>query len=286
MKVAFLILSHKYPEQLDKLIEIMSIDEFTFFVHLDKKIKYKSFEFVSARSNVIFIKDRVEVTWGSFSMTEAIVKSYREILMHDEYDYINVITSQHLPIKSSQKLLKHLSENNGHQFINAIKYNTENPWWKRCEIRILTYSFAIWKIIGKYRIESIVNKIITKRKLPSNYIIAGGPSYFFLTSECVEYIVNEFNVKRKLINFFKYVWGPDEFIFATIIFNSKFKNNIKDCLAYVEFLGDNQGHSKVMVKTDFEKLKNSTKFFAKKFDPYVDSEIITMINKFRNGDVE
>lgn len=281
MKVAFLILTHKYPKQLDRLVEILSIKEFTFFIHLDKKIEYNNYEFIAERKDVIFIKKRVEVTWGSFSIIDAIVESYKEILAHDQYDYINVITSQHLPIKSSKEILKHLSENNGYQFINAIKYNTENPWWKRCEKRILNYSFAGWRIYGKYRIEGIVNKIIKKKKLPTDHIIAGGPSYFFFTSECVEYIVNEFKIKRKLINFFKYTWGADEFIFATLIFNSKFKDNIKDCLAYVDY-EDNQGHSKIIQKKDFEKLKHSSKFFAKKFDPHVDNEIIKMIDGLRN----
>lgn len=282
MKVAFLILSHKYPEQLDRLIEILSIKEFTFFVHLDRKIKIKDFEFIAKRTNVVFIQNRVEVTWGSFSMTDAIVESYKEIIEHDEYDYINVITAQHLPIKSTQEILNHLCENNGSQFINAINYNIENQWWKRCEKRILKYSFISWKIPGKFRLETIVNKIINKRKLPANYIIAGGPSYFFLTSECVKYIINEFKINKKLLKFFKYVWGPDEFVFATLIYNSKFREKIKDCIAYVEFQEENDGHSKIMQKGDYIKLKLSGKFFAKKFDPYVDDEIITMIDNLRN----
>jgi hypothetical protein len=286
MKVAFLILTYKYPEQLDKLIEIMSIDEFKFFVHLDKKIDYKYFDFISARSNVIFIKNRVEVTWGSSSMNNAIVESYKEILKHDEYDYINVITSHHLPLKPSKEILKHLSENKGYQFLNAIPYNIENSWWKRCEKRILKYSFVGLKFKGKYRIETLINNIVKKRRLPAEYVIAGSPSSYFFTSECVKFIVNEFNTNKKLINFFKYVWGPDEFIFATLIYNSKFKTKIKDCLVYIEFKEENDGHSKIMQTNDYNKLKMSGKFFAKKFDPYVDSQIITLINKLRNGDVE
>lgn len=286
MKVAFLILTYKYPEQLDKLIEIMSIDEFTFFVHLDKKIEYKSFEFISERSNVIFIKNRVEVTWGSSSMNNAIVESYKEILEHDEYDYINVITSHHLPLKPSGDILKHLSDNKGSQFLNAVPYDIENSWWKRCEKRILKYSFVGLKFRGKHRIEYLINSIIHKRTLPSDYIIAGSPSSYFLTSECVKYILNEFNINKKLIRFFKYVWGPDEFIFATLLYNSKFKEKISDCLAYIEFKEENDGHSKIMHTSDYDKLKKSGKLFAKKFDPYVDSQIITMINKLRNGDVE
>ena len=123
MKVAHLILAYKDPEQLDNLIEIMGIDEFTFFVHLDKKIDYKDFEFISARRNVIFIKNRVEITWGSFSMNHAIIESFKEILIHAEFDNISVISSQHLPIKSPDEILKYLSANKGFQFFKSITYD-------------------------------------------------------------------------------------------------------------------------------------------------------------------
>jgi hypothetical protein len=190
MKVAHLILAYKDPEQLDNLIEIMGIDDFTFFVHLDKKIDYKNFSFISARRNVVFIKNRVEITWGSFSMNHAIIESFKEILIHDEFDNISVISSQHLPIKSPDEILKYLTANKGFQFFKSIPYDIGNKWWQLCERRILKYSLIEWKIPGKYKIEKIINLILPNRKLPKNYKIVASPSCFFFTSECVKYIVN------------------------------------------------------------------------------------------------
>jgi len=283
MKVAHLILAYKDPEQLDKLIEIMSIDEFTFFVHLDKKIDYKNFEFISARSNVIFIKNRVEITWGSFSMNHAIIESFKEIMIHDKFDNISVISSQHLPIKTPQEILNYLLNNKDFQFFKCIPYDKLDPWWKLCERRILKYSLIEWKVPGKYTIEKLINNILPNRNLPKNYTIVGSPSCFCFTSECVNYVVNEFQKNKKLKKFFKYVWGSDEFIFATIIYNSKFKEKINECIVYVEFPDAKDGHSKVMQKDDFEKIIKSGKLFARKFDPNVDNEIIEMINNLRNG---
>lgn len=285
MKVAHLILSYKNPEQLNKLIEIMSIDEFTFFIHLDKKIDYNKFEFISKRNNVFFIKNRVEITWGSLSMSNAIIESFKEIINHDKFDNISVITSQHLPIKTPNEILKYLSENKDFQFFRCIPYNPENEWWKICEKRILKYSLIEWKIPGKYKIENIINKILPNRKTPNNYTIVGSPSCYCFTSDCVKYIVKEYKINSELIKYFKYVWGSDEFIFSTIIYNSKFRDKINDCLVYVEFPDKKDGHSKVLQKSDYVKIKNSGKFFARKFDPTIDNEIIDMINNSRNGTI-
>ena len=281
MKVAHLILAYKDPEQLDRLIDIMSIDCFTFFVHLDKKINYKNFEFISARSNVIFIKNRIKITWGSFSINNAIIESLKEIIAIDNFDTISILSSQHLPIKPTLKILNYLEENREYQFFKCIPYDIENEWWKRCERRISSYSLIEWKIPGKFRIEKIINNILPKRKPPTNYTIVGSPSCYFLTSECVNYILEEFERNTTLVKFFKHVWGPDEFIFATIIYNSKFKEKIKDCLVYVEFPDEKDGHSKIMQKADYQNIKNSGKFFARKFDPKIDNEIIEMIDQLR-----
>ena len=279
MKVAHLILAYKDPEQLDKLIEIMSIDEFTFFVHLDKKIDYKKFEFISARSNVIFIKNRVEITWGSFSMNHAIIESFKEIMIHDKFDNISVISSQHLPIKTPQEILNYLSDNKDFQFFKSIPYSTVDTWWKLCEKRILKYSLIEWNIPGKYTIEKIINKILPNRKLPKNHIIVGSPGCFCLTSECVKFVVNEFEINKDLIKFFKYVWGADEFLFSTIVYNSPFKQKTKENLTYVDWEIQNKGHPKTLMIDDFEKIMASDKLFARKFDINIDQSII---NKIKN----
>ena len=282
MKVAHLILAYKNPDQLDKLIDIMSIDEFTFFIHLDKKIDFTDFEYISKRKNVFFIKKRVKITWGSLSMSNAIIESFKEIINHDNFDNISVITSQHLPIKSPKEILNYLIENKDYQFFRCIPYNPENDWWKICETRILKYSLIEWKIPGKYKIEKIINTILPNRKTPTNYTIVGSPSCYCFTADCVKYIIKEYNENSHLKKYFKYVWGSDEFIFSTIIYNSKFKDKINDCLVYVEFPDKKDGHSKVLRKSDYDKIKNSGKYFARKFDPTIDNEIIDMINKSRN----
>lgn len=282
MKVAHLILAYKNPEQLDKLIDIMSIDEFTFFIHLDRKIDCKDFEFISKRNNVFFIKNRVEITWGSLSMTNAMIESLKEIIDHDKFDNISIITSQHLPIKTPNEIVEYLEDNKDYQFFKCIPYNPENEWWKICEKRILKYSLIEWKIPGKYKIERIINTLLPNRKMPNNYSIAGSPSCYCFTSDCAKYIVKEYKNNTAFIKYFKYVWGSDEFIFSTIIYNSKFKENIKDCLVYVEFPDKKDGHSKVLQRSDYDKIKKSGKFFARKFDPIIDNVIIEMINNSRN----
>ena len=80
-----------------------------------------------------------------------------------------------------------------------------------------------------------------------------------------------------LKNFTNMPLQPGEMFFQTILLNSQFKNKIvNDNKRYVEFIGS---HPRVLTIKDFDTLKHGSYFFARKFDPKVDSQIIDAIDK-------
>src|SRR5215475_10708677 len=87
MKMAHLIMAYKYPHMIERMVRAMSHPGFFFFIHLDKKIDTKEFEYLSGLPNVHFIKKRVYVRWAAFSFSEAIWTSVEEILASGEFDF-------------------------------------------------------------------------------------------------------------------------------------------------------------------------------------------------------
>jgi len=75
MKMAHLIMAYKYPGMIERMIRTLSYPGFTFYIHLDKKINSKEFDYLSGISNVYFIKNRVRVRWASFRFSDAIWSS-------------------------------------------------------------------------------------------------------------------------------------------------------------------------------------------------------------------
>lgn len=76
----------------------------------------------------------------------------------------------------------------------------------------------------------------------------------------------------------------DEIIFQTLICNSPFKKNIvNDNYRYIDWSdhskGNNKGNPNLLLTKDYNKIINSNKFFARKFDNEVDENILNMIDE-------
>lgn len=277
MKIAVLIFAHKYPDQLNRLIDLMQNPAFTLFIHLDKAANINDFNSLDSFQNVKYIKNRTRVRWATFSMVTAIINSLIEITNSSKFDYILLVSGQDLPIHHPHSLIEHLNENYGNEFISCLPFSKDNDWWKDNLPRVNQYNFQNWKIKGKYKIQKIINSILPERSHPEGYILAGNSSWFCITQVAALYILNVFNKDKKYINYFKYVWGPDEIIFSTILYNSRFRDKIVENLTFVDWSIPNDGHPNILKKTDFNKIINSGKYFARKFDSTVDDEIIEMI---------
>jgi len=284
MKIAVLIAAHKDPLQVEKLIQLLDNDHIDIYIHLDRKSNFNSFKYLAAKKRVSFIKNSVRTYRGEYSLIQATINSLEEIVKKGNYEYINFISGQDLPIQSAQYIFNFLLENVGCEFINTHLYNPSDPWWKLNESRILKYNLDNWRIPGKYKLQKIINTLLPKRKIPKGYILSGNSQWFCITKSCAEYVLDFIRSKPPLINYFKYVWGADEFFFSTIVYNSPFREQIRNNLHYVKWGNSEGGHPKILGVNDFDNIFNSGKLFARKFDRNYDEEIINLIeNRILNN---
>lgn len=278
MKVAFLITAYKNPDQIDRFIRLWENPNFHFYIHLDKKINIKDFNFLINRLNVKFIENRIRVGWATFSSAESIILSLREILADNEqYDYINLMSGQDFPLISAADFITFLNNNNGNQYINCIPYDMKNDWWIRNQSRVNTYNFHDWQIPGKYKIQFIFNLLFKNRSHPRGFILAGNSNWFCLTVDCVSHMLHTLDYTKGFKYFFKYVWGADEFIFSTLVYNSPYRSSINDNLVYVLWPIHGEAHPLTFTINDFDQIMASGKVFARKFDYNVDNDILIKI---------
>lgn len=278
MRIAHLILAHKNPEQINKLIDLLNSPGAHFFIHLDKKTKLSAFNSIVQKENIHFISNRIRTDWGTYSLIQATFNSIQEILGKGIFDYINFLSGQDLPLKTGKQIEDFLSENKGNQYITSKPYEPTDIWWKKNEPRLLSYNFQNWKIPGKYKLQNIANFLLPKRKIPENITITGNSQWFCITGDCAQHIINTMIENKNLIRYFKYVWGADEFIFSTIVYNSPFKNKIKENLHHISWSNSQDGHPKFLGVEDFHEITHSGKLFARKFNE--GDEVIQMLENW------
>lgn len=274
MKIAHLILTHKEPEQLERLIKALDHPAVDFYIHIDKKADITPFQYLFNRHNVFMVQQRTSIYWAGYGTIQAILNGFVEVLPKN-YTYINVMSGQDFPLKSPEYIYQFLKKHEGTEFITARPIK---EIWSDGHLRVEKYHLVNWRwpIRGKYRLEQLINAILPKRKFPLKFEFAGGPNWFTITSAAAAHILDVLELRPDIIRYFKYCWGADEFIFATILYNSSFKDRLADCLLFVKWQ-PGHGHAEVLTASNFEELKASDKLFARKFDAKVDSTIFSLL---------
>ena len=276
MKIAHLLLTHANPAQIKRLIDRLQHPDAYFFIHVDLKAAIEPFTKLLNQPNIYFIKNRIKVYWGGYSIVQATINSFEEILSFDnKFGYINLISGQDYPLKNVNFIHSFFKSNPGKAFMHFLSIEHE---WKEALPRVTKYHLANYHFPGQYKLEGLINKIMPPRKLPKDMVAVGRSQWFTIKPECAAYIVNYLKENNSVRRFFTLSWAPDEMIFQTILFNSPFKNDmVNDNLLYVDW---SQGGAspKVLKMEDADKMIQSGKFFARKFNPEIDSKVLDYLD--------
>jgi hypothetical protein len=307
MRVAYIILAHKYPEQLIRLIHKLNSKENTFLIHIDKNTSPEIYQLIKqelkAFPNVHFL-NRYKTYWGSFQLVQATLEGIKTIFSKNiDCDYVSFLSGQDYPIKSNQYIESFLTKHHGKEFLqySPIYSSTannqsfsinpdriENWFINSCILRLDPFEIPNWaglktRILVTLTYGLTVIKVLPKRRrFPAGFQPFGGSAFWSITKECANYIKEFVEQNLNFLNFFRFAGIIDEIFFHTIILNSPYKENvINDDLRYIVWSGEafKVSHPDVLNKGDFEKLMASPDLFARKFDATIDAEILDLIDQ-------
>lgn len=273
MNIAYIILAHKSPWQLIRLVERLDGEHVSFFIHYDRKSEVVDYELIKStlkkKTNVHFMK-RMRTHWGDFSLAWVPVLGIREILKSPkQFERAIYITGQCYPIKSNSYILDRMAEEPDRSYMEFFPLPTSN-WSQGGLDRIQNLHLV--------RNRRIVVKIKSNRKIPYQLLPYGGSGYWCLTREACEYTLNFINIHKKMYPFFLFTKSPVEIFFQTILMNSNLKNKIEnENLWYIDWT--RKPAPAILRINDFDVLQKSDKLFARKFDTRVDTEILDMIDR-------
>jgi Core-2/I-Branching enzyme len=279
MRIAHLILAHKNPAQLERLIRALRHPSCDIFIHVDSKSDIGPFGYLTAAKDVFLVKDRTSIYWAGYGTIQATINGFREIVPQG-YDYINVISAQDFPLMSANAIYNYILERRGSEFITCESIDEE---WTEAAHRVRRYHFINWRIPGKYKLADLANRLLPARKYPLDHKIVGRANWFTLTNAAAAYTLEFLDNNPKVTRYYKYCWGADEFIWSTALYNSSFREKIVNNLVYVDWTApESKGHPKILRSEDFAALTGSGKLFARKFDATKDEQIIGRLEQWNS----
>jgi hypothetical protein len=296
-RIGYLILAHRYPEQLLRLVNRLDGKNVVFLVHIDKKVAdpvntYLQSQFFT-KKNVRFIK-RFTCHWAGFGIIQATLQGIKEAVENKiEVDHLVLLSGQDYPIKSNDYINEFLFRHKGFSFVNhkpfpQPEWKSENGGWHRVESwhfirRHTRYVYPCRNIFGIGRMSvfnpvwNIAQSIMPKfrRTFPLRLHPFGGAQFWCLSNKHFHYIYDFIQRHPQYLSFFKYVFVPDEILIQTIIGNANFQQEIyNDTLHFLEW----NRPGAVLNTSDKENIFSTYHLFARKFDTTVDANILNVID--------
>lgn len=293
MKHAYLIIAHNEPYILEKQLKLIDDERNDIYIHIDKKWKNFDFDYfkkIVKKSNLYFIP-RLDVRWGTYRQIECELLLLK-MAYSNKYAYYHLISGIDMPLKSQDEIHAFFNENNGYEFIHFDCYDSVK---EETIERIKYYHLFTSKFRNKGLLAKIYNSlhfhlIRFQKKLKINRCkdlnIRKGANWFSITNDLAGYIIsNEKFIKK----YFKYSYCSDELFVQTLVYNSKFYNNLylkkdDDYMSIMRYIDWNRGEPYIFKSEDFNDLINSKYLFARKFSTKVDKKIIDKIYDHIKGD--
>lgn len=271
IKIAYLILVHRFPKQFKRLFKAIYDQENYYLIHLDKKAESNTRadveEFLADYPNAYILESK-NVVWGGYSMVQAELNGMKYLLdINATWDFFINLSGQDFPLKSQESIRDYLSQNRGNNFIKIANQASERPETMN---RIENYFEET---------ENGFLGIPYERAYLKNIVPYIGGQWMILTRDCCEFICNS----KEIVKFERYYQNTliaDESFFQTVIMNTSFKGKIinddKRAIIWIPD-GDIKLRPKTFTMSDLAFLSTGDNLFARKFDDNVDAFILDIM---------
>lgn len=293
--VFVLTVNGRAVRQVYRLINTLYNPNHYFYIHVDSRSDYMYQELVQLEKqlpNVRLSRERFATIWGGSSLLQAHLIFMQHLLeMSDwHWDYYINLSESDYPIKTVETLTVFLTSYRGKNFLKSN--GRETPTFiKKQGLDWLFYECDnhLWRL--------------GKRELPKGICVDGGSDWIALYREFVEYSVrstDELTVGLK--DFYKYTLLPVESFFHTLLLNSKFCKTLIDNNLHLTNWKRKQGckcqhkhqvdwcgcSPNVFKSDDLDRLltyKGKVAFFARKFEPVINQDIINSVDSLMGRDI-
>ncbi len=221
IRIAYIILAHKLPEQLVRLVRRLNTATTSFLVHFDKKADAESYrrmtEPLSRYENVHFL-DRHARYYGDYNHVKATLEGIQKLsALGIQYDYVVLLTGQDYPIKSNSQIQRALQESGGQSFLEYFSLPNEEHWetgnggldrvyywhlhWRGWEFAFLKKNRYL-EPMPDWLWSALSAIFPIKRDFPWDFKLFGGSAYWCLARDCVEYINNFMRRNKAFVKVF------------------------------------------------------------------------------------
>lgn len=308
MQKNYLILVHKNPQQLARMIRALDDGNSKFFIHLDAKVPIEPFTAQLQGERIVFISQRERCVWGGFSIVLATMHLMEAAAKAQSKGFFILLSGQDYPIKPIAQLDAFLEENAHCDFIDFLpleqKWKPKMVKDKLARYHILhsetrgdsncyapfSHSSLFQKgrtlchlLKGRLSLQNFKKlRKLPPRKVPFVQQYAGSQFWAFCERTFYDVLTYIQEHREELELYYRYTSSPDEVFFHSILLNLQKENKkteLKPSLTYVNWERKGVQLPVLFKESDLEELlSQKERFFARKFDVEIDEAILDSLD--------
>jgi hypothetical protein len=286
VKKAYIVLAHKHPRQLRRLLGALDDGSSAFFVHIDRNRVLHDFAGLAEMGEKVVMVKREHSQWARIGIVRAILNALALIdRRRGEFDRVILLSGQDYPIKSNRQVDEFLRQSPCSIFMDHWRIPNVEKWPHRGGLsRIDRYFMGLTAAqLAMARTANLAAKWVPvlRRRLPDGLEPFGGWMWWILDADAVRHIVEYVDRHPEYLAFHRHTFAPDEVFFQTILLNSTRAEQLQricnDGLRYTD-CQPSESHPRILTKADLPSLIASKDLFARKFDVEVDEQVLDLID--------
>jgi hypothetical protein len=292
VSLAYVVLAHKLPQQVSRLLARIDHPDDFVLVHVDAKKDIEPFwrelDPFLATGRVQLTERRLRCHWGGPGHLDATLAAASQALEsgHD-FSHLVLLTGQDYPIKPLEQIRGFHAEHGGQSFMSwSLGEGHEVPDSERAGNERWHWHGGLDRLVKRYykvprrkRPLSVPNRLIPwvpTRSLPDGLVPAQGLAYWCLSREAVRYSLDYTRRRPDVRRFFRRTLASDENYFQMVLLGSPLASGlVNEDLRYLEW---DEWHPRTLTMAHLPRLLASRKLFARKFDIDVDSDVLDALD--------
>ncbi|MCQ2242960.1 MAG: beta-1,6-N-acetylglucosaminyltransferase [Bacteroidaceae bacterium] len=278
---AYLIIAHNKISQLQKLISLIDDERNDIFILVDKKVKGFDLSCLKTdHSGLYELPREVEIYWGHISLVEAELKLFAYAHAKQHYDYYHLLSGVDMPLNSQDYIHRFCQENQGKEFISYMqpplprrKDNLRYQIFTKQQMHPNMMLRRLYRWARKAFI--LLQQLLGIKQQGAEQWMHGG-NWCSVTDAFVSQLVER---KDQILRRYRYSRSCDETYKPTLIKELGWQDRLfrlspESAPTHMREIDWERGFPYIWRTADYDYLANSPRFFARKFDETVDSEII------------
>lgn len=314
MKIAFLVLNHRPPQQLLRLLTSLrrQLPDAPLVVHNDKFKTELSPNAIEHLSPAYLLTNQQPIVWGDFSQVEAVWRSVSWMVDNIDFDWLILLSAQDYPIKPLCGLAEHLSSSGADALLRAVPISgLSSAAARRDRRRRYLYQYKPTRtgsvftpprmavragVGGLVDVLNNVQPFVQVYKFPDGMpwrigvrarvvpFTGAEPCWFGavwcgLSKRAASALLACRDIRPAVLDYYQRTVLPDESVIATILSNDRSVNVLSEDVHYTRWTAGKSGHPDVFGAADFEELRAAPQYFARKFDSTWDAAVLDMLDE-------